>query len=90
MKKSISDRPISLQGHLHWLIQSATGKVMILVFDMAKEEFRFIDGPKRPGLALQTTRTVLSDGKLGILALANAPSRGSAVEMWVLKGYTDT
>ncbi|KAK2630766.1 hypothetical protein QOZ80_3AG0249770 [Eleusine coracana subsp. coracana] len=90
MNKNNSDRPISLHGHLHWLIQSATGKVMILVFDMAKEEFRFMDGPKRPGLALQTTRTVLSDGKLGILALANAPSRGSAVEMWMLKDYTDT
>lgn len=85
------NRPACLHGTLHWLVQSAaTAEVAILSFDTARERFRLTEGPKkRPGLALQKTRTVLSDGKLAILTLADNNTSTSILEMWVLDDCPD-
>ncbi|OEL29540.1 hypothetical protein BAE44_0009438 [Dichanthelium oligosanthes] len=87
------ESPVSVHGNLQWLVLSeTTGKVTLIVFDTAHEEFRLMVAPERPGLRLETARTaVLSSGKLCVLALRKAPPSSAdtpdTVEMWVLDDY---
>nr|CAB3495806.1 unnamed protein product [Digitaria exilis] len=89
------DRSVSLHGNLHWLVeQPGSGKkaaAVVLVFDTAKEQFRFMAAPERPGLDPTTARLrVVPRGnkqQLCVLALIKQ-QLPVALEVWVLDDYS--
>uniref|UniRef100_K4AM09 F-box domain-containing protein n=1 Tax=Setaria italica TaxID=4555 RepID=K4AM09_SETIT len=81
--KSEGDRSVRLRGNLNWPVQLGSGKAALLVFDTAREKFRIMAAPERPGLDPTTARSrVVPGGKLCVLALTKQPPVALEVCGW--------
>lgn len=85
--------PASLRGSLHWLccVDSTEGRaaMVVSVFDMAREQFRFVHGPIiNPRQQVTARISDLPGGQLCVSA-AIATSTAGTVDMWVLRDYSN-